>query len=78
MPRGILPNAGKPLEFSRKGLLYLTVHRTHSEQETTNENQEHQKAVLLLALLTSTSFAAGKNVMLSSEKAIAALSTPAK
>ncbi len=31
-----------------------------------------RKAVLLLALLTSTSFAAG------SEKAIAALSTPAK
>lgn len=36
------------------------------------------KAVLLLALLTSTSFAAGKNVNVSSAKAIAALSTPAK
>ncbi len=35
------------------------------------------KAVLLLALLTSTSFAAGKNID-TSEKAIAALSTPAK
>ncbi len=36
------------------------------------------KAVLLLALLTSTSFAAVRMSMLSSEKAIAALSTPAK
>ena len=37
------------------------------------------KAVLLLALLTSTSFAAGKNVNVEFRKrAIAALSTPAK
>ncbi len=40
----------------------ITVHRTHSEQETTNENQEHQRPQSPLALLTSTSFAAGKNV----------------
>ncbi|STM50380.1 protein YcgK [Escherichia coli] len=37
-----------------------------------------RKAVLLLALLTSTSFAAGKNVNVEFRKAIAALSTPAK
>ncbi len=70
---GILPNAEKPLESPVRDCYIITVHRTHSEQETPMKIKSISKAVLLLALLTSTALLRVRMSMLSSAKAIAAL-----